>query len=117
VHPHGARCGGGGGGGGGRGGGGRGGGGGGGGGRGGGGGVDSAQPLHPPPAPRPPPPPRPPDVKLALARPFDALIISYDLFARNCEDLAARKFKVVVLDEAHLIKSTKVGAGLLGSGC
>jgi hypothetical protein len=88
-----------------------------GGGGGGGGGFFARTPSTPPPRPAPPPPPRPPDVKLALARPFDALIISYDLFARNCEDLAARKFKVVVLDEAHLIKSTKVGAGLLGSGC
>ncbi|KIZ01977.1 hypothetical protein MNEG_5987 [Monoraphidium neglectum] len=48
------------------------------------------------------------DVKRSLARQFDALIISYDLFAKCADELtAARKFKVVVLDEAHLIKNTK----------
>jgi hypothetical protein len=49
------------------------------------------------------------DVQLALSRHFDALIISYDLFAKYAAELAAKSFKVVVLDEAHLIKSTKVG--------
>lgn len=48
------------------------------------------------------------DVKVALSRPFDALVISYDLFAKASDDLAARKFKVIVLDEAHCIKNTKV---------
>lgn len=47
-------------------------------------------------------------MKVALSRPFDALVISYDLFAKASDDLAARKFKVIVLDEAHCIKNTKV---------
>lgn len=55
-----------------------------------------------------------PDVGRALAREFDALVISYDLFAKCAPDLEQRRFKVVVLDEAHCIKNTKVGAGRIG---
>jgi len=76
-------------------------------------------PLHPQPqpslyTPNPNPKPQTPpssDVKAALSRPFDALVISYDLFARASAELERRRFKVVVLDEAHCIKNTKVGGG------
>ena len=48
-------------------------------------------------APQSPPAAPAADVPRALSRPFDALVVSYDLFTECASELAGRKFKVVVL--------------------